>query len=246
MSEVIQEQPPVSVKEILNHYLVGDLSRSHEQAMIRMQRLGLSDEQIRETAKALKSDRQQIADLKMDELTGLPKDNACRAIIEKAIGEGERIAVGFNDFVSLHGFNRMIGHERTNNEIFKPIAAAYNELMIDYHRQGRKVFIGRYGGDEFLIIIIGEDKETAEGIFSEIKKAERRLKKPEGAVVKPFFSHGFAYSGDAENPKASLLIEEADQKCLNDKQRLKEKIRRKAQESPGGRMAQLLDFARRD
>ena len=161
-------------------------------------------------------------------------------IIEKALSEGKKVAIAFNDFVYLHGMNKLIGHEKTNLEVFKPIAKIYQEAMIGFHEQGKQVFIGRYAGDSFLIIIVGEEKEEAEIIFNDLIGRERQLKRPEGAIMKPIFSHGFAYTVDMEKSEFGLLIEEADRMCEDDKRRLKDNIESRAEMFPDGNAAKFL------
>lgn len=228
------------ILEIISGYLGEDAAHTHENYLRELREAGVSDELILKGAEILAESRREGIKGRLDSLTGLPNAGLCKQIVETALNKGERVALEFNDLLYLKVFNSEIGHERTNEEVFKPIAENYQNIMADYHAQNKRVIIGRYAGDSFLLIIIGEETGEVKKIFDKITQSEKKFKRPEGALMRPRFSRGFATSDEVESPIFSRLIDIADKRAEKGKKEFRDKLEKRAADNPEGLSSRLL------
>jgi len=163
----------------------------------------------------------------------------------RALSEGEKVAVEFRDLLFLKVFNDQIGHERTNKEVLRPVARICHKAMQSYYEQKKKVIIGRYAGDTFLVVIVGEEKEKAEQICDQINRNSKKIEKPKEALFRPRFSRGFVFSEEVEEPAFSGIIEAADKKAEKGKKKFIRRLKKRAKANPKGRSAALLKKIRR-
>jgi diguanylate cyclase len=127
-----------------------------------------------------------------DELTGLVNRRVLRETLDAelaAAGEkGDALALAILDIDSFKGVNDRLGHQ-AGDRLLKTAAASW----ISELRQGGT--IGRYGGDEFVVILPGLDHSAASTVTERLRRAM-----PEGATC----SAGVA-AWDGEQSAAQLI-----------------------------------------
>lgn len=245
MAEAKELTPAPTIYEIISEYLGDSLVTKHESFLKDLKSEDITDGLVTRGAKILRDSRKREIKRRLDSLTGLPDAKLCREVIETALSEGKKVAVEFCDLLFLKVFNDQIGHERTNEEVFRPIARIYHRAMKSYYEQRKKVIIGRYAGDTFLIVVIGEEKEEAKRTCDQINRNCQKLDKPEGALFRPRFSRGFVFSEEVEEPAFSGIIEAADKKAEKAKKEFIRRLEKRAKANPKGRSAALLKKIRR-
>ena len=116
---------------------------------------------------------------------------------------------------------------RDNNEL--------SDIMIlNFAKVLRKViplkyFVGRFGGDEFIVVADGiSGREEAETLMQEVRDM---IMKFNGACAEFQISYACGYAFSQDFPKASLtdLLNEADMKMYEDKIRVKAQKRKETQ-----------------
>jgi diguanylate cyclase (GGDEF)-like protein len=120
----------------------------------------------------------------VDALTGLASFRVLRdrlsTEVARARRTGERFAVIFMDLDNFKLVNDRFGHE-AGNEVLKSTA----------HECGAHIrstdLAGRYGGDEFVIVLVGTGQDGARGVGEKVRGAVQaigaRLGYPEGLVT---------------------------------------------------------------
>jgi diguanylate cyclase (GGDEF)-like protein len=109
-----------------------------------------------------------------DPLTGLPNRRSLDEALDAAIGHcrrrGEPISVALMDVINFKGVNDQHGHA-VGDDVLVRIARSLQEA----HRLGD--IAGRWGGDEFLVVLPGADRDEA-------GRAVKRLKDAVAATVR--------------------------------------------------------------
>jgi two-component system chemotaxis response regulator CheY len=104
----------------------------------------------------------------LDSLTGLPNRRALyvRALAELSRAERERTSVGvvMMDIDHFKGINDQFGHA-AGDDALRQVAAALQRNRRDYD------FPGRWGGEEFLIIVPGASLEQAAVVAERVRAA---------------------------------------------------------------------------
>jgi two-component system cell cycle response regulator len=115
----------------------------------------------------------------LDSLTGLPNRRALyvRAVAELSRAEREGTSVGFvmMDIDHFKDINDRFGHA-AGDDALRQVAAALQQNKRGYD------FPGRWGGEEFLIIVPGASLEQAAGVAERVR-ASVELLKLNGAVA---------------------------------------------------------------
>lgn len=102
--------------------------------------------------------RQELRDMeeraRNDDLTGLPRYRACREQLVSGVqalknGDYERLTVAVIDLDHFKGINDAHGH-RVGDKVLEHVAKVFK-------RSG--LWVGRYGGEEFLVVQPGKDGE---------------------------------------------------------------------------------------
>lgn len=181
-----------------------------------------------------------------DGLTGLPRDAACRDLLNDLLEKRRRIVVEWDDLRFLKTYNTRIGHMRTD-EFLREIGTVYRQKRDEFVLRGVEIFIGRYAGDEFLIIIPDKSRKEARPYLEEIKKALMQIEKPKGAFFKPHFSRGIVDSEEIPPAKrtTSSLIDWADRRATKDGQKKLSYIKKRAQNEGNQATKKLLEKIRR-
>ncbi|HEV8304446.1 MAG TPA: diguanylate cyclase [Gemmatimonadales bacterium] len=120
----------------------------------------------------------------VDALTGLASFRVLRDRLANEVARGrrtgERFAVLFLDLDNFKQVNDQFGHE-AGNEVLRLTARACGE-----HIRSTDV-AGRYGGDEFVVVLVGTGRDGAVGVADKIRAAVEeigeRLEYPAGLVT---------------------------------------------------------------
>ena len=139
-----------------------------------------------------------------DNLTKLPNRFACAELINDLVQKKERFAVVSVDINNFKSINDTMGHE-TGNEVLRRISDRWKELA-DSWKSGTVDFVGRYGGDEYLIVI--RNFETEEDIIKTIKAYKASLEEKMTIDDCDFFMtacFGYAIYPDDADSRALML-----------------------------------------
>ena len=151
----------------------------------------------------------------LDEATGLPNKNKCEEILDNDtfLEEGETVAVCVFDLNNLRIINNNLGHEK-GDEYIRSFAVQLRGAMPAEH------FVGRDGGDEFLAVIRGLEREAVEACLSQVRSqtAEYSADHPEMPIS---YAAGYAISSDFESCSMRDLFRQADKNMYVDKNRAK-------------------------
>jgi len=120
----------------------------------------------------------------VDALTGLASFRVLRdrlaTEVARARRTGERFAVLFMDLDNFKQVNDKFGHE-AGNQVLKNTAAECG------HHIRTTDLAGRYGGDEFVLVLVGTGQDGAKGVGEKVRLAVQaigvKLGYPEGLVT---------------------------------------------------------------
>ncbi len=152
-----------------------------------------------------------------DEMTSLPNARAAfrklDAEIKRAQRQGQKVAVLYIDLDGLKPINDSYGH------------AAGDKLLLEVGRHLKTYlrsydFLGRVGGDEFLAIVPGIEREGLDGKVKALKKgvAGTMVRVTEGVYLRPAISIGAAlFPEDATDVEELIYL--SDRRMFRDKQR---------------------------
>lgn len=166
-----------------------------------------------EERKAVEKSLEQYA--AFDELTSVYNRRAGLEVLKEALHYAERkqqnLTIAFVDLDGLKTVNDNFGH-RAGDTYLRDVVA----LMRKHLRKSDS--ISRYGGDEFLLVLIECTEDEARNIFSRIEEDMRAMNEGD----RPFpvsFSYGFAEAGPGNREGHAELISRADAMMYLDKQR---------------------------
>ena len=157
--------------------------------------------------------RENLAKARMeadvDHLTRLPNRRAFERRLaseaQRAREAGQPLCVAFCDIDHFKAVNDMHGHD-AGDRVLCAVASALNAAA------GEDCFVSRHGGEEFVLLLCGYDKEAAFAKLDGVRRAiatkqfmNRETGKPFGKVT---FSGGLAQVIDHADPRDALA--EAD------------------------------------
>lgn len=151
----------------------------------------------------------------LDEATGLPNKNKCEEILEGSDG-GEEIsgvyAVCVFDLNNLRTINNSLGHDK-GDEYIRSFAVQLRKAVPEEY------FVGRNGGDEFLAILRGLNREEVEACMNHIRTqtAEYSRQHPEMPIS---YAGGYALSTEFEDCDIRELFRHADQNIVDSSKKL--------------------------
>jgi diguanylate cyclase (GGDEF)-like protein len=117
--------------------------------------VGLLSEKLKEKQIQLQILNDRLKQLALyDSLTGLPNRHNFMESLAKALNGEERVSLMFIDLDGFKRVNDTYGHEVGDN-LLKEVTSKLNLLCDD------TTFISRLGGDEFTVMIIGEDESKS-------------------------------------------------------------------------------------
>jgi two-component system cell cycle response regulator len=143
-----------------------------------------------------------------DGLTGLWNRHAILEVLNsemaRAVRQGVPVAVSMADLDSFKHINDTYGHP-IGDEVLRSVSKALRDSVRRYDS------VGRYGGEEFLIVLPGCDRSNAVGHAERMRAAVARIvvETPKGNV-QPTISFGVAVSDDHTGLDAFALIQAAD------------------------------------
>lgn len=145
-----------------------------------------------------------------DKTTGLPGRLSCEERIwtPMDLKEGPYCMVMF-DLNNLKCINDTYGHSE-GDRLIKGFADILNRLTNDH------VFVGRYGGDEFIMIVRGYSQEKIEQLLQEIQLQTARYNE-KSEMLKIYYAVGYEYNGNS----LQQMLEKADEKMYVNKTALK-------------------------
>jgi diguanylate cyclase (GGDEF) domain len=151
-----------------------------------------------------------------DELTGTKNKTAYRETeneLQRLIDErGEPFGIVICDINGLKIINDTEGHKAGDNYI----KAACKLICRVFHHS--PVF--RFGGDEFVVVLRGQDYENRSSLISDLRRqVEENIRIGEGAIV----ASGLAEYRPVEDHSVEDVFNRADSRMYEDKTRLKEK-----------------------
>ena len=162
---------------------------------------------------ALENDRLQETlrqNARVDFLTGIPKRMSISEALEVASRESKRnsnwLSVMMLDIDHFKRYNDVNGHG-AGDECLKKVAATLRTTLNRPYD-----FVGRYGGEEFSVILPRTDPEGARMVAENLRKAVEALKipyragKPESVTI----TNGVASAPGALDGRGDLLLKEAD------------------------------------
>ena len=146
-----------------------------------------------------------------DEATGLPNKNKCEELLNRKdpIPAEEPVAVCVFDLNNLRTINNTMGHER-GDEYIRNFAQELRTAAPEDQ------FVGRDGGDEFLMILRGMDHAAVRHCLQQIRHhiLDYSAHHPEMPLS---YAVGYGLSTDLEVPTMRELFREADKNMYIDK-----------------------------
>lgn len=141
-----------------------------------------------------------------DALTGVLNRGAIFELLDSRLCEARRkgwvVAVIMADLDHFKSINDSHGH-LAGDAVLRSVAAAIRNALRGYDH------IGRYGGEEFLIVLGEADSAAACKVAERVRRAVEALEvQYEGIVIKPSVSQGIALAGG--DLRADKLLVRAD------------------------------------
>ena len=149
-----------------------------------------------------------------DSRTGLPNRSSCKEILNNKEIIKEPTAYIVFDLNNLKFINDTMGHSAGDKLIVNFAALLRNVLP-------EKDFVGRYGGDEFMVIVHNTDKSEVHEILKRIYMEKDRLNS-NGNELPIDFACGWAISDDYKDSTIQILFDRADSYMYKNKQLCKE------------------------
>ena len=149
----------------------------------------------------------------IDAHTGLPNKNACNELLNKKDIITDPTACIMFDLNNLKIVNDAMGH------------SAGDQLIMNFAKLLRSVipekdFVGRYGGDEFMVVIYNTSKTEIEDILKQLSREKDRLNSS-GNNMPIDYACGWAISDADSECTIQMLLDKADYYMYENKQAYK-------------------------
>ncbi|MFK9091930.1 diguanylate cyclase domain-containing protein [Bacillus salipaludis] len=126
--------------------------------------VGLLSEKLTEKQMQLHSLNQKLKHLALyDSLTSLPNRHNFMEKLSRTLQGSQPVSLLFVDLDGFKKVNDTYGHEEGDHILIE----VANKLKHCFHDS---MFVGRLGGDEFIVMLVGVDQETSIDIATEILK----------------------------------------------------------------------------
>ncbi|MBC3798571.1 GGDEF domain-containing protein [Acetobacterium tundrae] len=150
----------------------------------------------------------------IDKITGLPGRRSCEEKIWMPMNPKKApYCVAIFDLNNLKKMNDLYGHHE-GDRLIKGFACILGNISND------RIFAGRYGGDEFIIIVHGYNKEK---IIRLLYKIELQVNDHNKENDHPQIQYAVGYSFEGETLRA--MIDIADERMYVNKKNMKEKAK---------------------
>ena len=148
-----------------------------------------------------------------DAHTGLPNKSACKELLGNKEIISEPTACIMFDLNNLKTVNDTMGH------------SAGDKLIMNFSKFLRSVipekdFVGRYGGDEFMVVIYNTSKTEIEDILKQLSREKDRLNSS-GNNMPIDYACGWAISDADSECTIQMLLDKADYYMYENKQAYK-------------------------
>lgn len=157
----------------------------------------------------------------IDQHTGLPNKSRCMQYLNNTDIVPEHTMVFMFDLNFLKQVNDELGHE-AGDSLIKNFAVILRNNVPPQH------FVGRFGGDEFLVIANGVTKEDMKNMEEKLLEAEERFNQTAHRGYTLSFSYGYSSSDDFMDCTYQILFEKADHNMYEYKKALKETLGKKS------------------
>ncbi len=161
-----------------------------------------------------RSHREALLLAARDELTGLPNRRAINETMQEWLKSveryGDRFAVVLIDLDDFKAVNDSRGHA-AGDRVLQTIAARFAAALRDTD------FVGRFGGDEFVLLLRTDKKEQIEPALKRMWQQVRTPDDEEGMAEQVTFSFGVAHC-PADGDTVDQLINTADRRMYSYKQ----------------------------
>lgn len=154
-----------------------------------------------------KANRELKSKIYLDEATGLPNKNKCEEIL--TLEAEQNMAICVFDLNNLRIINNQQGHER--GDLYIRSFAKSLSKGVDENQ-----FVGRCGGDEFIVFFKNVTKEDVKRNLENIKKECAKC-----SEIPLSYAAGFAYSNDFSKLTMRELFCQADKNMYIDKNQAK-------------------------
>jgi len=128
--------------------------------------------------------------------------------------KGNTFSLCFVDVNGLKQVNDILGHEK-GDELIVTVTTTMKKVL----REDDLVI--RFGGDEFVIVLIESDIESAEKVWNRIIDEFDKINKTENRRYLVSVSHGIVESNQNQEKMADVIIKSADEKMYEEKKLIK-------------------------
>lgn len=200
--------PPVSEQDVARGLLAGadDFITAPDRLLelrARM-RVQLRNKRFRDALARVRSERDHLRrDASIDPLTGVLNRRTLERVIDEAFQKGERFALLFADVDHFKRVNDQHGHDAGDRVL---------KLVADWLKAGIRPgdHCGRYGGEEFVLVVAGAGRESARLVAERHRRAIECLDPGPGAPDRVTISIGVAVYDPRRPSDAGALLQEAD------------------------------------
>ena len=149
----------------------------------------------------------------LDLHTGLPNKSKCEVLLHDANYITEPVACMMLDLNNLKRVNDTLGHSEGDR------------LILNFARILRQTvpendFVGRYGGDEFIVVLYDATQEKIKQLLKDLQHAVNQFNENE-ETVKISYAEGWAISTDYVHCNLRMLFDKSDKYMYANKQRAK-------------------------
>lgn len=149
----------------------------------------------------------------VDIQTGLQNKNMCEELLENPRIIDESTACLVFDINNLKHTNDTLGH-LVGDQLIENFANALKRVARETD------FAGRYGGDEFILVLYGSDANEAQAMLARLQEEIERFNRLE-KVISISYAYGWAVSTDFETCTFKQLFDAADQSMYINKKNSK-------------------------
>ncbi len=151
----------------------------------------------------------------LDANTGLPNKGKCDSLLLKhsRLNTNQNVACVMFDLNNLKTVNDTAGHQ-AGDMLILSFASIIRRAMPE------DVFVGRYGGDEFIAVLFDRDEHTVKQLLGSVED-NVRLFNEEHKDISIRYAAGYQMSDGCEDCSLQMLLHKADQKMYADKEKKK-------------------------